>query len=456
LAGGGAHINGGTTGGDGSASLVMVEWFSPRPRWISSVTQFSGWARRYSNNNMNQQMKNPTEQNAIVSRGKLETIQAMRGIAAMLVVFWHASRYFGPYGTGWAGALFFPGANLGVDLFFLISGFIMVVTTRGSDGSSAYAAEFMIKRFARVWPPYAIAAILLVALIPERFSLYVGPGGAARFLQGVLFIPAPIANTEAPAFGFPPLPVGWTLNYEMYFYVIFAVSLLFGRGRWLAFSAWIGITLFAIPYFLSPTGISIVPSVDYGFDTYLALVTNPIILLFAGGVLIGLAYNSRLQINNVFTLNLAVFLAISLTVFQYSTAFRVEHGVSKWGLSLIPLLLTVTLATKTINIHVPRIVAYLGDISFSLYIFHPLTQEGFDHVALRAGCAVPSGFSAFFFTTVLAIMAAALSHRYLELGLARVVRTLLEAGLRGLGTRIGAVWKAIGIYVAQSRDLEAI
>lgn len=371
-----------------------------------------------------------------VAVGKLETIQAMRGIAALLVVFWHASRYFGPYGTGWAGALFQPGANLGVHLFFLISGFIMVVTTRSCDGSPAYAAEFMIKRFARVWPPYVLATLLFVGLIPGRFSPYASPRGLAQFIQGLLFIPAPIANTEAPTFAFPPLPVGWTLNYEMYFYVFFAVSLLFGRARWLAFSAWIGVTLFAIPYFLAPIpGVSIIPSVNYGFQTYLALVTNPIILLFVSGVAIGLIYDSRLQIKNALVLNLVVLLAFALTVLQYGMAFRVRLGISEWGLSLIPLFLVVTLATKTTDIRVPRILAYLGDISFSLYILHPLAQEGFDHIALWGGYAI-HGFSAFFFTTALSIAVAAISYRYIELGLARIVRNGLETGLRGIEAQV--------------------
>jgi peptidoglycan/LPS O-acetylase OafA/YrhL len=71
-----------------------------------------------------------------------------------------------------------------------------------------------------------------------------------------------------------------------------------------------------------------------------------------------------------------------------------------------------------------------------LYILHPLAQEGFDTIASQAGYAAPSGFSAFFFTTALAIALAAISHRYIELGLARIARGYLETGLRWLETRI--------------------
>src|SRR4051812_46155076 len=85
----------------------------------------------------------------IGASGKVGVIQVLRGIAALTVLLWHASRYFSPYGTGWAAQAFQPGGNMGVDLFFLISGFIMVVTTRDCDGTPSYAATFMVKRLAR-------------------------------------------------------------------------------------------------------------------------------------------------------------------------------------------------------------------------------------------------------------------------------------------------------------------
>lgn len=362
------------------------------------------------------------------SHGKIDVIQAMRGIAALLVVMWHGSRYFSPYGTGWPWRVFAPGARLGVSLFFLISGFIMVVTTKRCDGSPVYAIRFMIKRFARVWPPYFIATLLFVILIPSRLALYRAPDGPWQLLQGLFFIPAASTPTVAPVFAYPPLPVGWTLNYEMYFYAFFAVSLAFGRARWIAFIAWIFFSLVAVPHFMgSGVGLSLLPSISYGLQGYIGLVANPIILLFAMGCLIGLIYQSRIVVRNTVALHLAMLVAILMVVVQYATGFRGEHGISQWGLTLIPLLLIFSIASKTIPMS-PPFATYLGSISFSLYILHPLVQEGFDHLAVRAGLRAPAGVSAFFITTAAAIAVAALSHRYLELRLSDAVRDLLMRG----------------------------
>ncbi len=384
------------------------------------------------------------------SRGKIDVIQGMRGIAALLVVMWHGSRYFGPYGTGWAGRVFQPGASLGVSLFFLISGFIMVVTTKGCDGSLVYAIRFMIKRFARVWPPYFIATLLFVILIPSRLALYRAPDALWRLLQGLSFIPAARPPTEAPVFAFPPLPVGWTLNYEMYFYAFFAVSLAFGRARWVAFTTWIFISMVVVPDFLgSGTGLSLLPSTSYGLQGYIGLVSNPIILLFATGCLIGVIYQSRLIIRNTFALNMAMLVAIVMVVVQYGTGFRVELGISQWGLSLIPLLLIFSIASKTIPVSAP-FVTYLGGISFSLYIVHPLVQEGFDHLALQAGLRAPAGLAAFLITTTASIAVAVLSHRYLELRLSGAVCDVLMRV-----TRIGSpIWLPAKHLVGRGRPAE--
>jgi exopolysaccharide production protein ExoZ len=184
--------------------------------------------------------------------------------------------------------------------------------------------------------PYFIATLLFVILIPGRLAPYRAPDGPWRLLQGLSFIPAAVTPTEALVFACPPLPVGWTLNYEMYFYAFFAVSLAFGRARWVAFTTWIFISLVVMPHFIgSGTGLSLLPSASYGLQGYIGLVANPIILLFATGCLIGLIYQSLIIIRSTVTLHLAMLVAILMVVLQYATSFRVELGVSQRGPTLI-------------------------------------------------------------------------------------------------------------------------
>lgn len=155
--------------------------------------------------------------------GVLLPIQYLRGVAALMVVWHHAAGM-----VPWMADLFRPrwGA-LGVDVFFVLSGFIMVVATHRRPVTPW---TFMRQRIVRVVPLYWLLTLVLVAAalaLPGQFrSVVVDP---AHVLKSLLFIPhdAPGAPGELA----PVLVPGWTLNYEMFFYACFALTL--GRLRWL-------------------------------------------------------------------------------------------------------------------------------------------------------------------------------------------------------------------------------
>jgi peptidoglycan/LPS O-acetylase OafA/YrhL len=194
--------------------------------------------------------------------------------------------------------------------------------------------------------------------------------------------------------------------------------MLFGRFRWAAFFLWIIFTLLFIPYFFSGVGVpSFNPNVNYGFDSYINLVTGPLIWLFAIGAFCGLIFRcKRITFPNLFLANLTLFITASLVIFQYSTRINADHGVLGWGLSLIPFCICFIVGLKTRPLKICAPLIYLGDISFSLYLFHPIIQEGFDYWTNGAFAAfgLPPGFSAFFLTTVLSIAVASCSYQYIE------------------------------------------
>ena len=99
-----------------------------------------------------------------------------------------------------------------------------------------------------------------------------------------------------------------------------------------------------------------------------------------------------------------------------------------WGMSLIPFVLVLSLYSKNYNIAVPAVLVYLGDISFSLYIWHPIAQEANifgRYLALHGYSELISGFSYLFLTTVTAIVMAMLSHRFLEIWLSGHIKNFL-------------------------------
>lgn len=355
---------------------------------------------------------------------KLEFIQALRGLAALTVVLFHGSQFISAYGTGLGDVLFGEMGSVGVSLFFIISGIIMVITTQKSDGSITYVKEFLIKRFSRVWPVYVIASLALVFVVRYGIDYLNNLANVKALIYSLVFFPPTGANS-APVFGFPVLPVGWTLSYEMYFYVIFGFSMLFGRARWIAFFTWLGLTLLLVPYLHG--AVTLATTTNYGFEyLYLNLITSPIIWLFAVGVVIGLIYKSSLKIQSINTLHLLIFTSISLVIWQYLARFKVGHGISEWGLTLIPMMLILMIASKKINLPMPAWTIFLGDISFSLYLWHPFVQEYLPGIMVKMGYEnIAKGFSFLYLTTVISILVATASYKLLECRLSEQVKSVL-------------------------------
>jgi exopolysaccharide production protein ExoZ len=190
----------------------------------------------------------------------LLSIQALRGLAALAVVAYHALQ--------WGGGGFEVG-RAGVDVFFVISGLIMWHVTAGRDVTPG---AFLWRRVTRVAPLYWLTtlAVLAIALAWPAFLPEVRPGWRHLALS-LAFVP----HLDPRGLPFPTLPPGWTLDYEALFYLIFAATLAgprAWRGR-MVVGALLAVTAFG---FLMP-------------EPFYYLGANPMLLQFAAGVGLGLA-----------------------------------------------------------------------------------------------------------------------------------------------------------------------
>ena len=199
----------------------------------------------------------------------LLNVQMLRGIAAFLVVFVHleAVGRMAGFAPGWS----FSG-NAGVDLFFVISGMIMVVTTAERKRS---AAGFLRNRVARVVPLYwAITFMVLLIALAAPQVLQATSADPVQFLKSLAFIPFEKANGQMH----PTVFVGWTLNYEMMFYLLFAAGLLLpGRRTGLA-------AVIAVIVAMVAAGVAFRPE-----DPVLRFYAQPLLLEFAAGMVLGWA-----------------------------------------------------------------------------------------------------------------------------------------------------------------------
>lgn len=361
-----------------------------------------------------------TAEGAAQHEKNLDFIQALRGAAALAVVLYHGSRFISPYGEGLGFRLFGSGGAMGVDLFFVISGFIMAYTTAGADGSRAYALKFAIKRWSRVWPTYVLISLGYVVATW-------GWGWLSEHTEELLvtltFIP--ITVNDPASIQYPSLGVGWSLNYEMYFYAIFGASLLFGRWRWAVFAGWIALTLIALPMVVGAEPALSAKQLYPSLPAPLQLAASPLVWLFAGGVLIGRVYLSRWRPSEFWATFLAL-LGVFAWAFQYCSGYRAEHGITFGGFSALLMVFGLAVASKSIPIKAPKSLVWLGNISFSLYLLHPLAQERTEAIVRWTGQEYfNAGFPMLFLTTAVAILLAMLSHRYLERGLSDWVRERL-------------------------------
>ncbi len=369
------------------------------------------------------------------TRPKLAWIQALRGIAVILVVLTHA-RYFFLDTPTWplAEQLLRPGA-MGVDLFFVISGFIMVYTTRKVAGTPRDALDFLLRRFARIWPLYAVVTLAWLTASHQGLGWLTNWPPFKALLLSLSFQPVDIEN---PLYYSASLPLGWTLNFEMYFYLVFGLCLLAGRGRWLLLAAWIVFSVILIPAYKRGLTLDVLTNFRFSI-AYLNLMTNPIILEFLAGVAIGWLYlQDWFRLRSQAVARHLVFLALCLAAWAAWGGFVTFHGPTQWGAVVAPMVLALALASKTIELAPPRVLVWLGTISFSLYLTHTTTQLLVTRAVEAIGGDV-HGWSHVLLSTALAVSVGAAVYHYLEQRLS----DLTAAALRRLGGRLRSRWQAV-------------
>ena len=360
---------------------------------------------------------------------KLAWLQALRGVAALMVVFLHDREALKVAGLDGAFDAMLP-LGTGVDLFFLISGFIMVLTTRSFDGTRGYAWRFLVKRFVRIWPIYAIATVVYMA---------VGQHGvqglrevAMRALEGLLFIPHD--PVRFPLYFQMSVGVAWTLCFEFGFYVVFAAAMLFGRYRYFALAAWLAATLVVVPACQGTLDFSVDSSRMVHGLRYSVLALNPIVWDFVLGMLAGWVHVSSLRVHRR-VLIVGVTAAGLLTVILGWDALGLVnfHGPRGWGSLAAVAFLGVVLSAKARPFQVPAWMVWLGDVSYSLYLFHVLAFIGVTQVVAMYGLSGhAAGFTRFVLQPALATLVAAAMYRYVEAPVSAWMRSafLPERSLR--------------------------
>jgi exopolysaccharide production protein ExoZ len=338
---------------------------------------------------------------------KLHTIQYLRAIAAMLVLASHALLYPIAEHTLAYGRL----GWLGVILFFVVSGFIMVAVT----GTGRFdAGKFLRRRVLRIVPMYwafTFLAAALAIILPSLFKTTVFD--LMQLVESLFFVP--FYNPASQ--GLHPLyKLGWTLNYEMFFYFSFALlALLKARHRVIALTL-IYCSLTAVGALLHPTG-----AIAGFYTSYMPLA-------FVAGAWLGLAQVEGWLRNTHWSVGVAL---VVLCLGGLVEGFMIDRGVVEdWEAFAGMLVAAASLVALAVAFEpaLPRlrVLELLGDASYSIYLVHIFAVAGIAGVALRMiGPASPLAMWA-------SIVAAILGGLLIGVILYRLVEAPLTERLRRL------------------------
>ena len=300
----------------------------------------------------------------------IDWLQALRGFAAVFVVVTHAGwTLTQPAHKELAWDYLAHGA-LGVDLFFVISGFIMYLTTQSCDGSRRYVADFGIKRFARIWPLFLVVSLIYLGMAWMKAGTF-PVAYFADVASQLVFRPV---SAKASEFFLLPVDVAWTLCFEAYFYVVIAISLLSKKWRWWIVAALLAPGLVLHPLMQQDWNLSFYHQPAVGGSHYLALMVNPMVWEFVFGLFAGWLY-TRDWSQPKRPLAIAMLLAACaafVTIPETHTPTLYGPTIENGGLTVFAIFLLIALASKTIQLPVTRWLVWLGTISYSIYLTHKL------------------------------------------------------------------------------------
>lgn len=329
----------------------------------------------------------------------LQGIQILRALAALLVVFAHFE-YIKPAVGGF-----------GVDLFFVISGFIMAYIVNKSPDS------FLYRRIIRIVPLYYAMTFLTAGLYlakPSWFrSVVMTPTALAKSL---LFIPYHIENSG------PILTLGWTLNYEMFFYVSIALFIrVFGSKKGMV-ACLIGLSVFVL-----------ISGAVYWESYAMRFWGSSMIMEFVAGGILYYLWKYRLRDANQSFKNILilagflafVFLMYAEYVYGLSSKRSMLFGIPAFLVTCSFLMLENRINIKN-KFHSAMVL--LGDSSYAMYLVHPFVIYAFLRlVYMRIGLQGPVyDLLGLVFSMVLVCLLSVALHLWFEKPVVSLLKSMLD------------------------------
>lgn len=326
----------------------------------------------------------------------LYSVQILRFFAALLVVTMHATEAVILRANA-PESFFWNHGSVGVDIFFVISGFVMtLLSPRPRESFSENintAVDFIKKRLLRIVPMYwffTILKLILVTLLPAMALRTII--SSDHILLSFVFWPA----VNSVGLIQPFLPVGWTLNFEMFFYFVFSLAIMFSISKF-----WFCLTVFLVIY---------LASIIFPDSTALLFFAQSISYDFLLGILIGSFIIADIKVNSV--VSLLLFSVATIILFLPTHYSPVERFFYRSVMAALAVFGFVLLEHKIRKVRWLRELTIFGDASYSIYLAHTFVVPSTVFLLNRFGVGTYSVLC--MFAIILAILGGYTSYQYLE------------------------------------------
>lgn len=328
---------------------------------------------------------------------KLNNIQVLRAFAAVAVVIFH---------TGYAFPLMRPFGSFGVDVFFVISGYIMA---RILDPRTPSSGEFFFRRrVLRIVPPYWFFTILLF-LVALRVPQLMGTTRASftDLFKSLFFIPF----SKASGLTQPLLFIGWSLNYEMFFYVALALGLLLHKrlGIWLG-AAIVLLTMLACAPFAAHSAVA----QFYARDVSLEFLLGILSYYLCRAITDSQARKLRIPSLAICIASAALLIVIQGVLLPTEIPFNFSR-IPTLGLLAFLLITSASLLSQAGWDTKFASLVLIGDASYILYLIHPYCEYSLDRLfGSRLGWLKRTTPTGALIGVTLSLLLAVLLHLYAE------------------------------------------
>jgi peptidoglycan/LPS O-acetylase OafA/YrhL len=352
------------------------------------------------------------------SKKIINSIQFLRGFAALAVVIHHTGgyvkRYFEPtllfedkFSIGFAG----------VDLFFVISGFIIHFTSKNYLNNPSKLKEYVKKRFIRVYPIYWIittilfvSSWLIVQVLNKNIFSIGYPDTFLTYLKTYTLFPLHFAIN----------PVTWTLSYEIFFYLCFAL-LIISKRLWV-----IPALILIISFYNVFINVSEIVEVKLNYFNFIFSGYN---FEFMLGFLI-YQYYEKIKLSNIISVILLIISVTIIALFGYEIGdYDSYKRVLTFGFPSGLILLALLNLEYNKAISFPKFTLTLGDASYALYLIHfpmMLLMNKFPQI-LGYNISANQEVWYSYFVIVMIIISSILVHKWIEMPVAKKLNSLLES-----------------------------